>query len=233
MHGDVDAARLEGAFVIFELQDFDDVDGGEAATDDEGVVRSFVARAGVGLFVFVVVPVDEGILVHEAFADVRFGFGDAEFAIAPGAVGENDGGEAPLEELGEVEIAAEFGGRNEMDVGLFHARVDAGVFLFALFDVPAREAVFDFAVGALVLFEDGDANAGISENFRGYGTGNGATDDGYEMAWIRHGCATLQSGNEILHCGKSGSQVMGTQWIRKGGQAKNASARSVFSGCKK
>jgi len=60
-------------------------------------------------------------------------------------------------------------------------RIDARVFLFALFHVPARQAVFNFAVRTGVLFEDGNPNAMIRQNFGGHGAGDRSADHGDEM----------------------------------------------------
>ena len=67
-------------------------------------------------------------------------------------------------------------GGNEIDAGLFHARVNARVFLLALLDVPARQAVFDLSVRPFVLLDHGDADSVVRQNFRRDRTGNRTAD---------------------------------------------------------
>jgi hypothetical protein len=139
-------------------------------------------RAAIVALVFVVVPINERILVNESFADVFVGARDAEIAVTPCAVGQNHGGKAPfVGEIVEMDVAAQFGAGNEIDAGFTEPCVDASVFLFALLHVPARQAVLNFAVRPRILFEHGNPNAMIRQDFGGYGAGNGPADHGHEM----------------------------------------------------
>src|SRR5208282_3265386 len=165
-----------------------------------------------------VVPVNERILVDEALVDKLFRSGHSQIPVAPRAVCQDDRREAPIvEEILKAQLTAEFGRRDEGNAGLLQARVNPAVFLFALFDVPARQTVFNLAVGALILLEDGHADPVIRKYFRRDGAGNRAADYGDEVLpvpwhrprkpplWHRkHGdctpCAFLSSRHPRVSC---------------------------------
>src|SRR6266851_6213843 len=78
-----------------------------------------------------------------------------------------------------------------MHIRLLHARVDSGIFLFALLDVPTRQTVFDLAVRPRVLIEHGDSNSVIRQNLRRHRAGNRTANYRHEMPpRIRHISAT-------------------------------------------
>src|SRR5262249_39650206 len=101
-HVDLNAALSQSALVELELDDLDHVERGEAAADDEAAgLGDLEARARVARLVLVVEPLDERVLVGEPFADEVVDAREPEAAVAPGAVREEEGREAPV--LGEVE----------------------------------------------------------------------------------------------------------------------------------
>src|SRR6267378_6821021 len=78
---------------------------------------------------------------------------------------------------------------------LLHARVDSAVFLFALLDVPTRQAIFDLAVRPRVLLEHRDSNSVIRQNFRRHRARNRTANYRHEMMpRIRHLSAPQRTG---------------------------------------
>ena len=138
-----------------DLEHLQDVDRREPAADDERAVRHLVVRAVVAALGEVVEPVDEGVLVDEALADVGVGPGHRQRPVAPGAVREQHGAEAPLRhQRREVDVATDLGVRHEVDARPRELVVDGLVLLAPQLHVPARQAVLDLAVGPRVLLED-------------------------------------------------------------------------------
>ena len=189
VHVGFDAARFHRALVVLELQHLHHVDRGQPAADHHGLVRRLVFRPGVILLVLVVVPVDERILVREPFAQELFGYRYADIAVAPRAVRQDDRGEAPIfAKILELDVAPEFGRRNEENIRLSQTRVDSPVFLFSLLDVPSRQSVFNLPVRPLVLIDHGNADSSVRQYFRRHGPGYGSANDRYKMLLVlRHG----------------------------------------------
>ena len=129
-----------------------------------------------------VVPVDERILVDQTLVDELFGTRESEFAIAPCSVRENNGRKTPVvAKLFETDLAPQFYGWNKPNVRFFQAGIDQPVFLFALFDMPAGQAVLYFAVWPFVLLENRDFDPAIRKDFGCYRPSDSTSDDSDEV----------------------------------------------------
>ncbi len=168
-------ARLERLQRHFDLQHFDHVDRRKAAADDDRAGRQLVARAVVIFFRVVIEPVDEPVLIDEAAIDELVGALDRKRAIAPRAVRQHDAAEAPSRaQIVEIELAAHPGQRHELDIGMVEALIDFLVLVAALLDVPSRQPVLDFSVGARILLDHDHQRAALGQDagdFRARGRG--------------------------------------------------------------
>ena len=168
---------LRAAERHLDLQDLDHVDRREAATDDDRAGRQLIARAVVGFFGVVIEPIDELVLIDEAAIDELIRALDRKRAIAPCAVRQHDAAETPASaQVLEIELAAHPGQRDIFDIGMVEAFVDFLVLVEALLDVPSRQPVFDFSVGAWILLEHDNQRAALGEDARDFGTGSRGTD---------------------------------------------------------
>ena len=123
-------------------------------------------RAGVALFVLVVVPIDKGILVNQTFANEFFRPRDSQFSVPPRSVCEQHRRKTPVvAEILKIDVTAKLGGWKEENSGSLQTSIDAAVLLFALLPVPARQAVFNLPVRSLVLFDDDRANPLVRQYF--------------------------------------------------------------------
>jgi hypothetical protein len=126
---------------------------------------------------------DEGILIDEALVDVLVRSVDGQRAITPRAVRQNDGGESPVvHELRKSDIATDLGVGHEGNAGLRELFVDRPILLPAQGLMPARESVFDFPIGASVLFDDRDGDAAVRQSARDLGSRRRSTDDRYVVS---------------------------------------------------
>jgi hypothetical protein len=97
-------------------------------------------------------------------------------------MGQHDSAESPAgAQLFEIEFAAHPGQRDIFDIRMVEALVDFFVLVLALLDVPSGQAVFDFAVGARILFEHDDQGAALGEDSRDFRTGGGASNHGHHV----------------------------------------------------
>ena len=83
--------------------------------------------------------------------------------------------------------------RNELDVRMLEALVDFLVLILALLDVPSRQAVLDFPVGAKVLLKHDDECAALRQNPGDFGSRGRCADHRYDMTRL------------ITRCHKEGS----------------------------
>src|ERR1700676_1172070 len=108
----LNTARSKCTLVVFKLQDLHHVNRRKPTAYDQGFVRSLVARPSVALFILVVVPIEEGILVNQAFADEFFRSRYSEFSVAPRTVCQDHNGKTPVvREILKVQVAAKLGAR--------------------------------------------------------------------------------------------------------------------------
>ena len=150
VHAGLDAAGLQRTFVVLELQHLHHVDGSQAAAHHQRFIRRFVTRPVILLFILVVVPVDERILIDQTLVDELVRAGHSQFAVAPGAIGQDHRRKSPFEEVAKVEVASQFRGGDKENVRLLHPRVNARILLLALLHVPAGKSIFDLSVRARV-----------------------------------------------------------------------------------
>jgi hypothetical protein len=72
-------------------------------------------------------------------------------------MGQHDDVQAPFgSQVFKIEVAPEPAAGYECDIRMVEALVDLLVLILALFDVPSRQSVLDFAEGPEVLLEDDD-----------------------------------------------------------------------------
>ncbi len=102
--------------------------------------------------------------------------------------------EAPIgAKIFEIDIAPEPTAGNEFDVRMLEAFVDFLVLILALLDVPSREAILDFPVGAKVLLKHDDERAALRQYPGDFGTRGRCADHRYDMTRL------------ITRCHKEGS----------------------------
>src|SRR5258708_28873834 len=165
----LNTARSKGTFIVFELQDLDHVNRRKPTANDQSVVRSLITRPCVAHFILVVVPIDEGILVNQAFANECFRTWYPQFSLPPRPVCQDHRRKTPIvAKILEVQVAAKPGARKEENTGLSQTGINAAVFLFALLPMPARQAIFNLAVGPFVLFDDDHMHPMARHYLRGY-----------------------------------------------------------------
>src|SRR5208283_824249 len=169
-------------------------DGSQPAADDDGARRELIARAIVGFLGIMVEPVNQRILVDEAFIDEPIRALDWKRTIAPCAMGEHQDVEAPVgPKILEIDVAPQPAAGDELDVRMFEALVDLLVLVFALLDVPSRQTILDFPVGAKVLLKDDDECAALRQYPGDLGSRGRCADHRYDMTRL------------ITRCHKEGS----------------------------
>ena len=72
IHISLNAACSKNTLIVFELQNLRDINRRKPTAYDQGFVRSLVAWPCVDLFILVVVPIDERILVNQTLVDEFF-----------------------------------------------------------------------------------------------------------------------------------------------------------------
>jgi hypothetical protein len=159
--GRVDAPLRECTLVELEVDDLDDVDRGEPATDHDRAVLQLEPGPCVALLVAMVVPVDQRVLVHEPAAEVSIRVGEQR-TIAPGAARQQHRDGAPaLAQLRQRDVFPQPRARDEQDAGTVQVGVDVLVLFAPQLVVPAWEPVFDLPVGSVVLLEHDRQDAAL------------------------------------------------------------------------
>ena len=171
-HVFLDSARGQRRHRGFDLQNLDHVDRGQPAPDHDHARCQRKARSVVGRLEVMIEPVDERVLVDQPAIDELVGALDRERPVAPRAMRQHQAVEPPrFAQLVELDIAAHPSQRHVLDIRMVQALVDLLVLFLALLDVPAREAVFDLAVGPRVLLEDHDYRAALGQDARDFRSG--------------------------------------------------------------
>ena len=88
----------------------------------------------------------------------------------------------PVRKILEIELAAHPRQRHEFDIGMVEALIDLLVLVAALLDVPSREPVLDFSVGARILLEHDHQRAALGEDAGDFRAGRRATDHRHHVA---------------------------------------------------
>src|SRR5262249_29146619 len=150
----------------------------QPAANDYGTGLELVAWAAVGALRIVIEPVDERVLIDQAFVHELVGALDGKRAVPPRPVSQNDAADAPSgPQLFKLQFPTHPGEWHVSDIREVEAFVDFLVFVLALLDVPTRQSVLDFSVRTGVLLEDDNQGAALRENSRDFGPRSRSPDD--------------------------------------------------------
>jgi hypothetical protein len=130
-----------------EHQNLDNIDGGQATSYDDSVIRQIDPRALVIRFMVLIEPGNKRVLVVETFALKFLDSGHSQRAISPGTHGKQDRTEAPTLKLSKADVAPEFRIGNIVDVTSVKILIYPALFLVTLLCMPLRQSQFDLAVG--------------------------------------------------------------------------------------
>ena len=142
-------------------------------------------RPCVVIFIFVVVPMDERILVNQTLTNELFRCGYSQFSIPPRPVCQDYRRKAPVvANILKVEVASEPSAGQEENAGLPQASINAAVLLVSLLDMPAGQAILNLAIRLLVLLNDNRANPIVCAYLRSDGASDACSNNGDEVIWF-------------------------------------------------
>jgi len=118
IHISLNTTCSKSTLIVFELQDLRDINRRKPTAYDQGFVRSLVAWPCVVLFILVVVPIDERILVNQTLVDEFFRSRNSQFSVLPRPVCQDDRRKPPIvAKIVKVEVAAEPSAGKEENAG--------------------------------------------------------------------------------------------------------------------
>src|SRR5437762_10735053 len=95
-HRDVNASGPQGSFVLLHLYGFHNVDRCQSTTDNNRASGNLITRTRIGLLILMIEPMDKGILVDQAPAQIPVDPFRRQRSILPGAIGQYDSAKSPF-----------------------------------------------------------------------------------------------------------------------------------------